>query len=216
MTDDDVLDHQVREALDRLSLGGPPPPTGPRIRRRVRRRRLGSALATLVVLAGAGVAAAGAIGPTDRPPPQDVLSTPPPSARDQLPPGATPLPGLEGRRVGFGVLGPARPGPVTITRQEALHAYDSLRQPMPRRDGQRVFAALVRADSLDHDGVRQGVFWIVSVWFHPIYARAHQPNVWCVDHGVIDARSGTAEFYQEACQNAAYLEPHPVDAVQAR
>lgn len=209
MTADDAHAPDLHEALGRVSLGGPPAPTGPQVRGRVRRRRLATALATAAVLAGAGIGVGSAVGTSRQSGPRDVLSTPP-ASQAQLPPGARPLPGLADQRSGFGVLGPARPDTSPITRAQALAAYDRLATPVPRAEGRHVFTSLVEAAYLRSGQLRQGEFWIVSVWFHPVYARAEQKHVWCVDHGVIDAGSGRPLFYQEGCNNAADLKPHPV------
>jgi hypothetical protein len=87
-----------------------------------------------------------------------------------------------------------------INRRQALRRYDHIPGVISRQgSNQRVFTALVRAAFIDRGHMRQGDFWIVSVWYHPPNIGVSPQHQWCADHGILDPFSGRANGHIGGC-----------------
>jgi hypothetical protein len=119
----------------------------------------------------------------------------------RLSPAARPLPGAtDGDAESFGVLGPAGEHSAHISRRQALQRYDRTPGAVSRRGSERrVLTALVRAAFINGGIVRQGTYWIISVWFHPPDIGVSPQHQWCVDHLLLNAATGRAGGSVNTC-----------------
>jgi hypothetical protein len=178
----------LKHAFQQLTAGAPAPPSGSTIRRRVARRRALTtvAVASVGVLAGAGIAT----GISDRSSlePDIVQPIEPGPDTPSLPAGARPLPGgVAADRLG--VLRVLHPSAVRVPENEALEVYDRMSGAASRKD--RVVRTAVARIAYVNDGrVQTSNLWVISVWMHPPDIGVAPQRNWCVDYGFVNATTG--------------------------